>query len=82
MKINLLSDLINKAALAKRVGLSKQNFHDKLIGRGKSRPFTTDELTRIESIFKEGIYENSKKPLAARNGAQGTSDRTGTNDSQ
>jgi hypothetical protein len=53
--INLHSDLLNKSAVAKLLGLSKQNYYDKLNARGKAKPFTAIELINIENIIKNDL---------------------------
>lgn len=53
--INLHSDLINKSAVAKKLGLTAQNYHDKLNGRGKAKRFTPAELQNIETIIKTDL---------------------------
>jgi hypothetical protein len=55
ISLNLRSDLLNKSAVAKKLGLSPQNFSDKLNGRGKSKRFTPAELIEIENIIKNDL---------------------------
>lgn len=53
--INLQSPLLNKSAIAKKLGLTAMNFHDKLNGRGKAKRFTAAELVEIETIIKNDL---------------------------
>jgi hypothetical protein len=53
--INIHSDLINKAAVANKLGLKPKNYYDKLNGRGKAKPFTAAELINIENIIKNDL---------------------------
>lgn len=53
--INLHSDLLNKSAIAKKLNLSPQNYHDKLNGRGKAKRFTPAELIQIETLIKNDL---------------------------
>lgn len=65
--INLKSDLLNRSAIARKLNLTQQNYSDKLNGRGKSKQFTNQELTRISNIVKNDLFnpsiEDEKIPL-------------------
>jgi len=53
--LNIKSDLLNKSAIAKKLGLKPKNYYDKLNSRGKAKPFTADELMNIENIIKNDL---------------------------
>lgn len=55
IRLNLRSDLLNKSAVAKKLGLSQQNYSDKLSGRGGAKPFTAAELEQIETVIKNDL---------------------------
>lgn len=55
VSINIHSDLLNKSAIAKQLGLTPMNFHAKLNGRGKAKRFTAAELAEIETIIKNNL---------------------------
>ena len=55
ISINIRSKLLNNSQIAQKMGLSKQNYHDKLNGRGKAKPFTAAELINIENIIKNDL---------------------------
>ena len=55
ISLNIHSDLLNNAAVAKKLGLKPKNYYDKLSGRGGSKPFTAAELINIENIIKTDL---------------------------
>ena len=54
--INLRSKLLNNSGIARMIGMTPQNYHNKLNGLGTHKPFTTAELIDLEQKIRDDLF--------------------------